>query len=305
MISIRNLSKNYNGKPALADLCLDIPQGEVFGYIGPNGAGKTTTIRILATLLTPSGGEFQIDGTRNIREIRRLVGYMPDFIGFEDEIKVWEYLDFFCGAYKLPLAKRRGLIDDVLALTDLVEKRDAYVETLSRGMQQRLTLAKTLLHDPKVLVLDEPASGLDPRARIELRELLKTLRGMGKTIFISSHILSELADFCTMIGIIERGKLLASGRIEDIQRGLSASKKVRMRFIENPGTASEFLKQQPGVADVEAAEEKITFVLHGDDRALSRLLAALVQQGHAFTTVEELSSNLDHVFLSVTKGHVS
>src|SRR5262249_55226522 len=158
----------------LNDLCLEIPPGEVFGYIGPNGAGKTTTIRILATLLTPSGGEFSIEGTRDIRDIRRLVGYMPDFIGFEDEIKVWEYLEFYCGAYKLLRNKRIGLIDDVLALTDLTENRDAYVDGLSRGMQQRLTLAKTLLHDPKVLILDEPASGLDPRARIELRELLKT-----------------------------------------------------------------------------------------------------------------------------------
>ena len=305
MISIRNLSKSYNGKPALNDLSLEIPKGEVFGYIGPNGAGKTTTIRILATLLTPSSGTFEIDGTRQIRDIRRLVGYMPDFIGFEDEIKVWEYLDFYCGAYKLPKSKRVSLIDDVLALTDLTEKREAYVETLSRGMQQRLTLAKTLLHDPKVLVLDEPASGLDPRARIELRELLKTLRGMGKTIFISSHILSELADFCTMIGIIERGKLLTAGRLDEIQRGMGVVKKVRIRFLGSASIAAEFLKLQPSISDIESADGFATFQFHGDERALSQLLAALMQNGHAFVTVEELSKNLDHVFLTVTKGQVS
>jgi len=305
MISIRHLTKSYNGKLALNDLCLEIPQGEVFGYIGPNGAGKTTTIRILATLLSPSGGEFSVEGTRDIREIRRLVGYMPDFIGFEDEIKVWEYLEFYCGAYKLPRSKRLGLINDVLALTDLTEKRDAYVEGLSRGMQQRLTLAKTLLHDPKVLILDEPASGLDPRARIELRELLKTLRGMGKTIFISSHILSELADFCTMIGIIERGTLLTAGRIEDIQRGQSGLKKVRIRFLAEASVPSNFLKAQAHVSNVEAAGTLATFDFLGDDVALSQLLAALMQHGHAFVNVDELSKNLDHVFLTVTKGQVS
>lgn len=305
MISIRHLSKSYNGKPALVDLCLEIPRGEVFGYIGPNGAGKTTTIRILSTLLSPTSGEFEIDGTRNIRDIRRLVGYMPDFIGFEDDIKVWEYLDFYCGAYKLPMAKRRGLVDDVLALTDLTEKREAYVETLSRGMQQRLTLAKTLLHDPKVLVLDEPASGLDPRARIELRELLKTLRGMGKTILVSSHILSELADFCTMVGIIERGKLLKAGRLDEIHRETGVTKKMRVRFLASDGSAMEFLKSQPSVNEVESVGPLATFLFHGDDAAVSDLLRALMQNGYGFVTVEELSKNLDHVFLTVTKGQVS
>jgi ABC-2 type transport system ATP-binding protein len=305
MISIRHLTKTYNGKPALTDLCLDIPDGEVFGYIGPNGAGKTTTIRILATLLKPTGGAFEIDGTSDVRAIRRLVGYMPDVIGFEDDIKVWEYLDFFCGAYKLPKPKRPGLIADVLALTDLTEKRDAYVETLSRGMQQRLMLAKTLLHDPKVLVLDEPASGLDPRARIELRELLKTLRGMGKTIFISSHILSELADFCTLIGIIEHGRLLAAGRLEEIQRGLSAAKKMRIKFVTAVAAAVTFLQAQPAVAEVEPVESSATFFFHGDDAALGELLAGLAQHGHRFVSVEELSRSLDHVFLSVTKGQVA
>lgn len=305
MISIRHLSKSYNGKPALVDLCLEIPRGEVFGYIGPNGAGKTTTIRILSTLLSPTSGEFEIDGTRHIRDIRRLVGYMPDFIGFEDDIKVWEYLDFYCGAYKLPIAKRRGLVDDVLALTDLTEKREAYVETLSRGMQQRLTLAKTLLHDPKVLVLDEPASGLDPRARIELRELLKTLRGMGKTILVSSHILSELADFCTMVGIIERGKLLKAGRLDEIHLEAGIAKKMRIRFLASAEAATGFLKSQPPVDEVESVGSVATFLFHGDDSALSGLLRALLENGHGFVTVEELSKNLDHVFLTVTKGQVS
>ena len=218
MIQISALTKVYRDLTAVRDLNLTINKGDVFGFIGPNGAGKTTTIKVLATLLEPSSGHAFIDGIDCVKhplEVRRVMGYMPDFFGVYDDVKVWEYLDFFAAAYKIPVNKRKSIIDDVLDLTDLTGKREAYVESLSRGMKQRLCLAKTLVHDPKVLLLDEPASGLDPRARIEFRALLKELQQMGKTIFVSSHILPELADFCNVVGIMERGHLVVAGRVHD------------------------------------------------------------------------------------------
>src|SRR5438067_337568 len=219
MIQIRNLRKEYKDLVALRNLNLELESGDIFGFIGPNGAGKTTTIKMLATLLTPTSGVAYVDGVnvvQNPEAVRSVVGYMPDFFGVYDDIKVWEYLDFFAAAYRIPRHKRPQIIDDVLTLTDLNVKKDAYVESLSRGMKQRLCLAKTLVHDPKVLLLDEPASGLDPRARIEIKELLKELKAMGKTIIVSTHILPELADFCNKIGIIEKGEMIISGDVEAI-----------------------------------------------------------------------------------------
>ena len=211
MIQTLRLQKRYGKLVAVRNLNIEIEEGDIFGFIGPNGAGKTTTLRILATLLAPSWGEAYIDGINvmaNPYGVKRVVGFMPDTFGVYDGMRLREYLDFFGAAYKIPKKKRSGMVDDVLTLTDLTSKADDYVSAFSRGMKQRCLLAKTLIHDPKVLLLDEPASGLDPRARIEIRELLKTLRGMGKTIMISSHILSELGDVCNKIGIIERGELL-------------------------------------------------------------------------------------------------
>jgi len=210
LIELHGLTKRYGNLTAVDDLTLTIEEGAVFGFIGPNGAGKTTTMRILTTLLRPTSGTARIAGhsvTDDPRAVRRAIGYMPDFFGVYEDMKVWEYLDFFAACYDIPAARRAGMIDDLLALVDLGPKRDAFVDTLSRGMKQRLCLARTLTHDPRVLILDEPASGLDPRARIEMRELLRALQDMGKTIFFSSHILSEVADICTSIGIIEHGRL--------------------------------------------------------------------------------------------------
>lgn len=235
MIQIKDLTKTYRDLTAVRGLNLTIEKGDVFGFIGPNGAGKTTTIKVLATLLEPTTGAAYVDGVdvvRNPLEVRRLIGYMPDFFGVYDDVKVWEYLDFFAAAYKIPVNKRKGIIDDVLELTDLTGKREAYVESLSRGMKQRLCLSKTLVHDPKVLLLDEPASGLDPRARIEFRALLKELQSMGKTIFVSSHILPELADFCNVVGIMERGHLIVSGRVNDIVQKLEGAIVLDVRLGE-------------------------------------------------------------------------
>jgi ABC-2 type transport system ATP-binding protein len=268
MIQIKDLTKTYRDLTAVRGLNLTIEKGDVFGFIGPNGAGKTTTIKVLATLLEPTTGAAYVDGVdvvRNPLEVRRLIGYMPDFFGVYDDVKVWEYLDFFAAAYKIPVNKRKGIIDDVLELTDLTGKREAYVESLSRGMKQRLCLSKTLVHDPKVLLLDEPASGLDPRARIEFRALLKELQAMGKTIFVSSHILPELADFCNVVGIMERGQLIVSGRVNDIVQKLEGAivLDVRLGEIRNGHSNGHANGATANGADIDANGESSTgFAAH-------------------------------------------
>lgn len=234
VVETRGLTKRYGPFQALEPLNLTIEPGVVFGFIGPNGAGKTTTMRILATLLEPTAGEAWVAGysvTRDVRSVRQVLGYMPDSFGVYDNMKVWEYLDFFAAAYGMPRDRRLGLVDDLLALVDLSEKKDGYVDALSRGMKQRLCLARTLVHDPQLLILDEPASGLDPRARIELRALLRQLGALGKTVIVSSHILTELADICDHVGIIERGRLLASGSIADLLRQVQTNRVVLVRLL--------------------------------------------------------------------------
>src|SRR5919206_511038 len=235
LVEIENLRKEYKNLVAVRGLSLTLDAGDIFGFIGPNGAGKTTTIKMLATLLAPTSGTARVDGI-DVREdpeaVRGRIGYMPDAFGVYDDFKVWEYLDFFAAAYRIPRCDRAALIDDVLELTTLTVKKDAYVEELSRGMKQRLCLAKTLIHDPKVLLLDEPASGLDPRARIEIKELLKELKAMGKTIIVSSHILPELADFCTSVGIIERGELIVAGPIDAVMREVTGGRVLEIRVPE-------------------------------------------------------------------------
>src|ERR1700723_2322902 len=257
MIETHDLTKMYGELYALNRLNLTLQQGDVYGFIGPNGAGKTTTMRILATLLNPSWGEATVCGYSiytGSKEIRRVIGYMPDFFGVYDDMKVVEYLEFFASAYRIKGAARRKICEEVLELVDLTYKRDALVTSLSRGMTQRLGLARTLLHDPQVLLLDEPASGLDPRARIEMRGLLKELQKMGKTILVSSHILPELADICNKIGIIERGQLLFDGDVE------SAIRKVRQRTILKvivaDGRNSEAMEQLRGHSSVDTVEPK-------------------------------------------------
>ena len=229
MIEFRNVTKQYGSLVALDSLTLKIGEGEIFGFIGPNGAGKSTAMKILACLTRPDSGSASVNGldvTLSGAQIRTLVGYMPDFLGVYDDLTVDEYLQFFASAFKIARARRRVVVDSVLELTDLTEKKHAMVDSLSRGMQQRLGVARVLIHEPRVLLLDEPASGLDPRARIEMRELLTELGRMGKTIMVSSHILSELAEMCTSIGIIERGKLLYSGSIEDAYAKAHAAERI-------------------------------------------------------------------------------
>ena len=280
--------------------------------VGPNGAGKTTTLRMLATLLRPDAGTAEIDGwsvTRNPDEVRRVLGFMPDAFGVYDDMKVWEYLDFFARCYGLPAAGRRRMIGDLLELVDLGDRRDAYVQDLSRGMQQRLCLAHALVHDPQVLLLDEPASGLDPRARVELRELLRELRSMGKTIVISSHILPELEELCTSVAIVDRGQVLAQGRVSEIERRLRFGAVLRVRVLldgDELAAARDRFAAQPDVASATIlADGTIELGFRGDDAASARLLADAVAAGLPVASFARAASDLEELFLQVTAGDLA
>jgi len=253
IVQTRDLTKRYGPFTALHELNMQIDKGAIHGFIGPNGAGKTTTMRILATLLEPTYGEAWVSGYPVMQaphDVRRHIGYMPDFFGVYDNMKVWEYLDFFAASYNVPQSRRKGMIDDLLALVDLTAKHDSFVDDLSRGMKQRLCLARTLVHEPDLLILDEPASGLDPHARIELRELLKELRRLGKTILISSHILTELAEMCTHIAIIERGTLLLSGSVAEILQAMQPAREIYVRVLDRANDGARLLETLPGVLSV-------------------------------------------------------
>jgi ABC-2 type transport system ATP-binding protein len=308
MIETRDLTKMYGDLYALNRLTVKLERGDVYGFIGPNGAGKTTTMRILATLLNPSWGEAAVCGFsiyNGAKEIRRLIGYMPDFFGVYDDMKVIEYLEFFAAAYRIRGPERRKKCEQVLELVDLGYKRDALVTSLSRGMTQRLGLARVLLHEPQVLLLDEPASGLDPRARIEMRGLLKELRSMGKTIMVSSHILPELADICNKIGIIERGKLIFDGDVE------SAIKQVRQRTVMTARVANGMgllakghLETHPFVAKVELKEdeETLTITLQEGVEDGSFIAELLIKNGFRLKMLKEEEIDLEEVFMRITKG---
>jgi len=307
IIDTINLTKRYGKLVALDNLHLKISEGDCFGYIGPNGAGKTTTIKILATLLQPTWGEARVCGHvvgYESRKIRPLIGYVPDFFGAYEDMVVQEYLEFFASAYNITGRQRLRVVGDVLELTDLVYKRDALVDSLSRGMQQRLSVARVLLHDPKVLLLDEPASGLDPRARIEIRELLKELRRMGKTIIISSHILHELAELCTTVGIIEQGKLLHHGPIGDIIRQAKTGTKVHIRVMEQQDLAALLLERTRGIKHVAQEDGRVIVELEKQTRDFSSLVKLLVENNFKIQEIREEEVNLETAFMRLTKGMV-
>jgi ABC-2 type transport system ATP-binding protein len=304
-IETKGLTKKYGDMFAIRDIDLDLEQGDLFGFIGPNGAGKTTTMRIIATLLNPTWGEAYVCGNSiytKPKEIRSLVGYMPDFFGVYDDMKVIEYLEFFAAAYRIRGPERRKRCDEMLEIVDLDFKRDAYANTLSRGQTQRLGLARTLLHDPQVLLLDEPLSGLDPRARIEMRNLLRRLGQMGKTIIVSSHILPELADICNKIGIIDRGVMSHNAKVAEVM------KQVRERTILHVGVAGDrepaakILEQHDSVESVELNGEHIVVMLQQGVDDYSSLPAVLVEAGHKLTLFREEEVNLESAFMTLTKG---
>ncbi len=308
MIELSGFGKDYGAFTAVENLDLKIEEGEMFGFIGPNGAGKSTSIRFLATLLRASRGDGSVNGhsvSGDPMSVRQSVGYMPDSFGVYDGMKVWEFLDFFAVAYGIGRSQRKRVIKDVLELLDLTYKRDDYVNGLSRGMKQRLCLAKTLVHDPPVLILDEPASGLDPRARVEVKALLKELRRMGKTILISSHILTELADCCTSVGIIERGKLLMHGPIEEVYRRIRGNQVIDARFGKNLDRGLSIVRSNPEVRDVQVDGSQITIEFATADHDGASLLKELVSNDVEVKSFAEKEPTLEDVFMMVTKGLVS
>lgn len=309
MIQLTNFHKRYGEFVAVENLSMSIPAGELFGFIGPNGAGKSTTIRFLATLLQATGGEGIVNGhsvTKDPLGVRRCVGYMPDNFGVYDGMRVWEFLDFFAVAYQIPRVKRKQVIGDVLELLDLMHKRDDFVNGLSRGMKQRLCVAKTLVHDPPLLILDEPSSGLDPRARLEFKALLKELRKMGKTILISSHILSELADTCSSIGIIERGQLLMHGSIDEVYRRIRRNRIIEIRVHDGQHElAMRVVRNTPAVRDVQTERGYLVVELEGDDEAVANLHDEFVRQQIRLRSFNDKDPTLEDVFMLVTKGIVA
>ena len=308
MIELKGFGKDYGEFTAVECLDLKIEEGEMFGFIGPNGAGKSTSIRFLATLLRATRGDGTVNGysvSSDPMNVRRSVGYMPDSFGVYDGMKVWEFLDFFSVAYNIGRSQRKKVIRDVLELLDLTYKRNDFVNGLSRGMKQRLCLAKTLVHDPPVLILDEPASGLDPRARVEVKALLKELRRMGKTILISSHILTELADCCTSIGIIERGQLLMHGPIEDVYRRIRGNRVIEVKFTNNMDVGLSVIRSSPHLRDCQVDDHRATIELETDDNGVADLLNQLIGQQVGIRSFGEKEPTLEDVFMLVTKGLVT
>ena len=308
MIHLEGFGKDYGTFTAVKSLDLKIDAGETFGFIGPNGAGKSTTIRFLATLLRASRGRGEVAGCDVMRDpagVRQAVGYMPDTFGVYDGMRVWEFLDFFAVAYQIPRTQRRTVIDNVLELLDLTYKREDYVNGLSRGMKQRLCLAKTLVHDPPVLILDEPASGLDPRARVEVKSLLKELRRMGKTILISSHILTELADCCTSIGIIERGELLMHGPIQTVYKQLRRNRTIEFKFLSGEETGVSIIRSRPELHALEQLPDRYVAEMQIDDEGVASLLDTLIAAGVRMRSFHDRDPTLEDVFMTVTRGIVS
>ena len=305
MLKIENLVKKYGNFTAVDNLNLELEKGDIYGFVGPNGAGKTTTMRIAATLLEATSGTVLVDGI-NVAEqpvrVRGRIGYMPDFFGVYDNLKVDEYMDFYGSCYGLSKAERVKRTEELLELVDLKDKKQEYVDTLSRGMKQRLCLARSLIHNPEFLILDEPASGMDPRARIEMKGILKTLKEMQKTILISSHILHELAELCNHIGIIERGKLVYSGEIQDIMRRITGRTILEIRLLGQVDRAVSLLREQPLVEDISGEDNVIEVSFSGNDQEMAELLRLLINHEVPVMTFAREEGSLEEVFMEVTKN---
>lgn len=310
MIELRGLTHRYGSFIALDQLSLKVPKGDLHGFVGPNGAGKTTTMRILATLLKPTSGQALVDGSDvalHPRDVRRVVGYMPDFFGVYDRLKTWEYLDFYARCYGFDAWKRRCTIDGMLELVGLTDKRDNYVDELSRGMKQRLCLARALIHDPALLLLDEPASGMDPRARSEMKTILRTLKSLGKTVLISSHILPELSEMCDSLTIIDHGRLVFSGTVEALGQRMSGNAPLSVQLLqqaaaETMDTAERLLREFPGVTGVSREPDHVFHVsFTGDPTQAAALLRSLINAGLPLADFHRAPVNLEKVFMEVTQ----
>ncbi len=305
MLEITNLVKKYGNFTAVDNLSLKVNKGSIYGFVGPNGAGKTTTMKIISGLLSATSGSVKIDGVEvsdNPKALRDKIGYMPDFFGVYDNLRVSEYMDFYAGTYYIPYKDRESLIDNLLELVDLSHKKDSYVDSLSRGMKQRLCLARSLIHDPQLLILDEPASGLDPRARVEMKEILRQLRDMGKTIIISSHILPELAEMCTEIGIIDKGKLSAQGTVAEIMRKLSKKRFINVKVLENKEKLIKILSEIPYISDITENTDDVEFAFDGGDVKLAEFLRYIVSEEVPVVSFKEKEGNLEEIFMTITGG---
>jgi ABC-2 type transport system ATP-binding protein len=305
MIRTEKLTIAYGKLVAVRGLDLEVPQGEIYGLIGPNGAGKSSTLRALATLLEPTWGVASVGGFDTDREpekVHRIVGFMPDFYSLYDDLQVWEYLEYFASAHRIPRRQRSSTIQEVIELTDLQVKTNAMVGNLSRGMKQRLLLAKTLVHDPKVLLLDEPASGLDPKARIELRGIVKTLAEMGKTILISSHILTELSEICSSVGIMERGELRLSGRVDEIASRLKPHTTVEVEIVARPSGLEDLLRQKGYVREFRWDGDCLQVDLEGGREERADLAESILRGGGRFCTFSVKKENLEDLFIQITGG---
>ncbi|GFP78540.1 ABC transporter ATP-binding protein [Clostridium fungisolvens] len=304
MLEIKDLYKTYGKFQAVRGLNLEIPKGEIFGFVGPNGAGKTTTMRIICGLLDATSGKVTVDGINALKDTRLLkskIGYMPDFFGVYDDLKVTEYLEFYASIYNITGAESKKICMDLLELVDLVDKKDFYVDNLSRGMKQRLCLARSLVHNPELLVLDEPASGMDPRARIEMKEILRTLKGMGKTILVSSHILPELAELCTSIGIVERGQVVVNGTVEEIMKKIYHTQTIKIKVLDKAEETLRILKEYPDLDNINAVGDNIVEAsFKGDDRYMNELLVRLINNNIPVVSFNQLDGNLEDIFMKVT-----
>jgi len=304
MVVVENLTKEFNGTLAVNKLCMEIPEGEIYGFVGANGAGKTTTMRIIAGLLAPTSGRVFIKGIDIAKEplkVKEFIGYMPDFFGVYDDLKVSEYMAFYAGLQGIYGQKCRELTDSLLELVRLSDKKEAYVDTLSRGMKQRLCLARSLIHDPEFLILDEPASGLDPRARVEMKEILKELRTMGKTVLISSHILPELSELCTSIGIIDSGRLVASGSVREITEKLSQSGIIRIKVAEKEEEAVKILMEIPEVKEISSVADDIEIKVNGGKDIYAMILKTLVRNDIPVISFHPEEGSLEAVFMKLTE----
>jgi ABC-2 type transport system ATP-binding protein len=305
MIRVEGITHHFGSFRVLHDVWFHVPRGEIFGFIGPNGAGKTTTLRMMVTLLEPDEGRILIDGIDAVdrpADVRRMLGFMPDSFGVYDRVTVTEYLEFFAAAHGVALGARARTVRAVMDLTELGQIRDKLVSDLSKGMKQRLAIARTLLHDPQVLVLDEPANGLDPRARIEMRSLIEELRGLGKTIVLSSHILTELSDMVSSVVILERGRVLATGPMSQIGQQLQPDRGVRLRLLAASEGCEEVFRAAPGVVSVARRSDEIIVAYTGGDEVVAALVARGVGAGLAITRVTPERDDLERIFLEVTHG---
>ncbi len=303
MIKVENLVKRYGKFTAVDELSFSIGKGEIFGFVGSNGAGKSTTMKVAAGLLKADRGTIYVNGydvSKHRQEAKKCIGYMPDFFGVYDDLKVTEYMNFYCGVHRVPVADRPKIIDSLIELVNLSDRKEFYVDDLSRGMKQRLCLARSLIHNPDLLILDEPASGLDPRARVEFREIMKELKDMGKTVLISSHILHELSEICTSIGIINEGKMVASGTVAEIQEQLNHLSRIKLRACSDLSVAGKLLKEQPLVSNIVEANGFIEFSYGGNSDDQAELLKAMIQREVKVMHFEETKGSLESIFMHLT-----